>query len=304
VDLQCQNCGAALVVTGYERTAKCPYCASPQIIERPALPDRPQPSFTIPFAIGVGPAQELVRGWLKSRGFFRDPSLKTAAISEIRGVYVPAYLYAAVAHSSFSASIGEDYQETESYTDYDANGNPQTRTRSVTRTEWRPISGWHSAYVMDVVVTASRGLQNAELSAIEPFDLRQMRRYSDALIAGWIAEEPTLSREQCLEQARAEALQKTGSALSRFMCGDRQTGLRYETRFENETADLMHVPVWVLAARHDPTKPPLRLLVNGQSGATFGHAPLSALRIAILIVLIVLAGMGVSVAYVVKAVYF
>src|SRR5690606_16192924 len=118
-----------------------------------------------------------------TRGFFRDPKLKTASISEMRGVYVPAYLYAAIAHSSYSASIGEEYQETETYTTT-VNGKTVTRTRTVTKTEWRPLSGRHSAYVMDVIVTASRGLPNAELEAVEPFDLRQMRRYDGALISG------------------------------------------------------------------------------------------------------------------------
>jgi hypothetical protein len=289
VDLACQNCGAALVVGERERTTKCPYCASPQIVQRPATADRPHPTFTIPFALGEGPARELVRGWLKTRGFFRDPKLKTAAITDLRGVYVPAYLYAAVAHSSYSAKIGEDYTETETYTETDSNGNTQTKTRTVTRTEWRRLSGAHASYVMDVLVTASRGLRDDELEAIEPFDLRQVRRHDDALLAGWVAEEPTLAPEECLRAARAEAMQKIGAELDRFMPGDSHQGLQYQTRLEHETADAMYVPVWVLAAAHDPSKPPLRVVVNGQSGAVHGLAPLSALRIALAVAVAVLA---------------
>jgi hypothetical protein len=296
VDLACQSCGAALVVGGHERTTRCPYCASPQIVQRPPSRDRPNPTFTLPFALGQDPARELVHGWLKTRGFFRDPKLKTASIAEMRGIYVPAYLYTAIAHSSYSASIGEEYQETETYTTTDANGRTVTRTRTVTKTEWRDLSGRHSSVVMDVVVTASRGLANFELESVEPFDLRQMRRYDDALVSGWIAEEPTLSVNDCFQMARTEALQKVGAALARFMPGDKHTGLTYRTQLEHESADLMYVPIWVLAAIHDPGKPAVRIVVNGQSGRIFGRAPLAVLRIVLVIVggVLLLAGIGLA----------
>ena len=59
----------------------------------------------------------------------------------------------------------------------------------MTRTEYRPLAGRHVSYVTDVVVSASRGLSHGELGGIEPFDFRQMRRYSPALVSGWITEE-------------------------------------------------------------------------------------------------------------------
>jgi hypothetical protein len=296
VDLACQSCGAALIVSGHERTTRCPYCASPQIVARPPAPDRPHPTFTLPFALGAQPARELVHGWLRTRGFFRDPKLRTASIAEMRGVYVPAYLYAAIAHSTYSASIGEEYQDTETYTTTDANGRTVTRTRTVTKTEWRDLSGRHSAYVMDVIVTASRGLRNDELEAVEPFDLRQMRRYDDALISGWIAEEPTLSVAECFHMARTEAMQKVGTSLARFMPGDKHSGLVHQTHLEHETADLLHVPVWVLAAIHDARKPAVRIVVNGQTGRVFGRAPLAVFRIVLVIVAVVLVIAGIILA--------
>ncbi len=289
MDLRCDNCGAALVVSGSERTTRCPYCASPSIVERPPTRDQPSPTFTLPFVVGQERAREVVRGWLASRGFFREPQLRSATIEEMRGVYVPAYLYAAVARSAYRAQIGEEYQETETYTDKDANGNTVTRTRTVTKTEWRDLAGRHASYVMDVLVTASRGLANAELESVEPFDLRQMRRYSPALLSGWIAEEPTLSLDDCVRSARGEALAKVGRELDAFMPGDRHTGLTFQTDLEHETAALLHVPVWVLAARHDPQKPPVRILVNGQTGLTHGVAPLSWRRIAVVVLLVIAA---------------
>lgn len=291
--LECETCGASLNVSAEQRTATCPYCASPAVIERPASVERPDPAFTLAFKAGVEAARTEVRRWLGSRGFFRHGGLRTASIDAMRGVYVPAYLYSALSRSQYRAEIGEDYTEIETYTETDSDGKTVTRTRTVTRTEYRRLEGDHAAYILDVLVTASRGLSNAELEALEPFDLRGLRRYSPALLAGWIAEEPTLSPAECAGLARSEALEKIGRSLSAFMPGDSHRGLVYQTTLERETSDLVHVPVWVLAVRHDPAKPPIRVLMNGQTGKVIGRAPLSWVKIVLVVVgLLVVFGLA------------
>lgn len=295
MNFECSNCGAALVVSAEQRTTSCPYCASPQIIERAPRADRPDPAFTLGFAVSEQHARERVKGWLKSRGFFRKPEIARAAIVDMRGVYVPAYLYTATAHTQYQAQIGEEYTTTETYTTTDSKGNTQTHTRTVTHTEWRSLAGSHSAYLTDVLVTASRSIANAELEAVEPFDLMQLRRYSPALLSGWIAEEPTLDREASAAYARREAIAKIGAQLSDFMPGDRHTDLSYQTSFEAESFDLCHVPMWVLAAEYDPEQPAVRVIVNGQSGKLVGKAPLSWPRIVVTILVALALSAGLVV---------
>lgn len=290
--LECETCGASLTVDAAQRSTICPYCASPTVIERPPVAGRASPAFTLGFAIGREAARAEVRRWLGSRGFFTQSSVRAASIDAMRGVYVPAYIYSALSRSSYSAEIGENYTETETYTTTDGQGKTVTRTRTVTRTEYRHLEGAHAAYLMDVIVTASRGVSNNELEAIEPFDLRALRRYSPALISGWIAEDPTLSMNECIASARSEALSKIGRMLTNFMPGNSHRSLVHRTLLERETADLLHVPVWVLAARHDPKRPLLRILVNGQTGKVIGDAPLSWPKIA-LVVIAALALIGV-----------
>lgn len=295
MDFGCSNCGASLRIDEHLRTTKCPYCASPQIVQRPPRPGRVEATFTLGFALGEAAARERVKGWLSSRGFFRDPRLKTAEIVDLRGVYVPAFLYTATASADYRVEIGENYTETETYRTTDSNGNTVTRTRQVTKTEWRDLFGPFAAYVADVLVTASRSIGNAELEAVEPYDLVQMRRFTPALLSGWIAEEPTLHVEECMALARSEAIAQLGRKLEAFMPGDSHRALQFQTRLQNEAADLVHVPMWVLAARHDPGKPPVRMLINGQSGKVVAHAPLSWLRIvvAVLVVIAVVALLAV-----------
>lgn len=299
--LQCTTCGATVTLEVGHRTARCPYCASPQVVERPPALDLPNPHFVLGFALGRAAAEAVARRWLRSRSLFTVSGVRTARIADIQGVYLPVYLYSAAARSQYAASIGENYTETEHYTTTDSKGHTHHHTRTVTRTEHRPLQGVRDEYVADVVVTASRGVPNDELQAIEPFDLRALRRYTPAMIAGWIAEEPSLGFDTCLAQARAESLGVVGGNLTRFMPGDSHSGLRYQTQFREESLVSVLVPVWVLALRYDEGRPPFRLLVNGQTGAAHGKAPLSWRKIVLAVGLGLLLVAGVALALVLAA---
>lgn len=288
--LGCPSCGAQLVVEPSLRTTRCPYCAAPNVVERPPVPGVPEPVFALGFSVTHVAAREHVARWLKTRSRFTRSGIRSAEPGEVRGVYVPAYLYSVLAQARFRASIGEDYQEQETYTTTE-NGKTVTRTRTVTRTEWRPLAGELAGYVADVLVTASTGLSNDEMEALEPFDLRGLARYTPALISGWVAEEPSLTREQCLVQARKEAEQLVGERLGRFMPGDSHRELEHDARLEWEALDVCLLPVWVLAVRYAEDAPALRVLVNGQTGEVVGKAPLSVWKVtaAVLAVLVLAA---------------
>jgi hypothetical protein len=289
LDIECRSCGATLTLEPHLRTAECPYCASHAVVERPASSQRPDPAFVLGFVIDGEHASKSVRNWIRSRGPFVHSGFKHATIEKTRGVYLPAYLFNSVAQSVYEADIGENYTETQTYTD--SKGN--TRTRTVTRTEYRDLRGRQSRYVLDVLVTASRGIPNDELQGIEPFDLRALRRYTPAVLSGWIAEEPSLGQEACLAMARGECVDVVGDELADFMPGDSHRSLRISTQLEDQVIDLVLLPVWVFSARYAEDKPPVRVLLNGQTGKVHGAVPLSWRKIAAAIALAVAIGAAI-----------
>lgn len=275
LELTCGSCGALLVVAATQRTARCPYCDSPSVVDRPATADRPDPSFAIGFVVDARRARDLLRRFLSGRRW-APAALRRATAERVEGVYLPAYLYSAVAASRYRASIGESYTEMEL--------DPKRKTmRRVTRTELRDLEGTHRCYVDDLLVTASRGLPNDELAAIEPFDLSALRRYQPALVSGWVAEEPSLDRAASLELARGESRAGIGPRLAAFMPGDSLHGLDHVTELADEAMDLVLLPVWVCAVRWRRDRPPVRLLVNGQTGEVAGDTPLSWAKVAAVI---------------------
>ncbi len=283
----CEQCGAGLAFDGV-RTARCPYCDSPNFIERPPAEGQPDPQFVVTFVGDAEVARRSFDRWLGGRTMFADSALKNAKVEDLKGIYVPSYLYSAVATTDYTAQIGENYTETETYTTT-VNGKTVTRTRTVTKTEYRPLAGRHVGYVTDVLVSASAGLPNVELGHVEPYDYRQMRRFSPALISGWIAEEFSRGATDCEQLSRREAVDLVGSKLRKFMPGDSYSDLSWSTKVSWESLDPVLVPVWVFAVRYRPDKEPLRVVINGQSGKCHGKVPLSVLKIVLTIVLVLAA---------------
>ena len=292
--LSCGHCGAGLRFAGV-RSETCPYCASPNVVERPPAAHRPRPELVVAFTGDAAAARRRLELWLGSRTWLADARIKRARVEDLRGVYVPAYLYSAAAHTEYTASIGEHYTEIETHQTTDAEGKKRTETRSVTRTEYRPLSGRHVGYVTDVLVSASVGLADAELSAIEPFDYLQVRRYAPELISGWIAEEFSRDADDCRRACRDEAIDEVGLRLRRFLPGDSHSDLAWRTAVAWESLAPILVPVWVLAVRYRDDRRPLRVVINGQTGAIAGKVPLSWWKVAL--VLAALAGVAAAIAW-------
>jgi predicted RNA-binding Zn-ribbon protein involved in translation (DUF1610 family) len=295
LEISCQSCGATLRVGANMRSTLCPYCASPSILRRPPSANRPSPTFLVGFVITHEQATQAVKRWIAGSHLFARSDFKAAVPELTRGVYLPAYVYGAVADTRYSASIGENYTEIETYTTTDSKGRTVTRTRTVTKTEWRPIEGKHRTYVVDVLVTASKGVSNEALEAVEPYDLRKLRRYRDAFIAGWLAEEPSRTQDECFRLAHDETIAKVGKTLGQFMPGDSHRGLEYRTQLSNEVIDLVLLPLWSYAVRYAEDRPPIQILVNGQTGRVGGKIPVSATKVTFAaIAVLLLIGLLVS----------
>src|SRR5260370_397199 len=78
----------------------------------------------------------------------------------------------------------------------------------------------------------------------------------------------------CRRASREEAVDEVGLRLRRFMPGDSHSDLSWRTQVAWESLAPVLVPVWVLAVRYRDDRPPLRVVINGQTGAIAGKVPL------------------------------
>lgn len=268
--LRCEECGATLELEPQARTGRCLYCASPQVVALPPDRDRPEPTFVLPFDLPPERALEAAEAWIQG-ALWAPGSFRKAKVEDLRGVYVPAYLYTAAVRSDYQVSVGVHYTEVRQRRD--------GKIEQKRETEWTSLYGTWEAWSDDEVVTASGGIPNDELEAIEPFDLSRLRPYAPELVVGWAAEVPTLPLERCRALAREELVEQVGRRLKRSFPGDTYRSFHHDTEVEHEDLEPILLPVWVLPVRYGKDRRMVRLLVNGQTGRVTGDAPVSWLKV-------------------------
>lgn len=288
---RCDQCGAEVATDPDQRSYVCPFCDSTYVVEYdPEMTNRQAPEFVIGFTITREEAEAKYRQWMAEGGLFRPGDLRQAAsIEKLKGVYLPFWNFSMLAQSTWSASIGEHWYRTETYTTVDKDGERQTHTRVVQETEWWPLSGRHHRYYSGYLVSGSRGLSQRDADRVKPFQLPALSRYEPKYLAGWLAEEYSIDRDAALRVCQEEFYRQEQRNVGQFLPGDTHRSLQVETRFAHVNSDLCLLPIYVFSYRYQDQV--YRFLVNGQTGRVAGDKPLSWPRIAafVLTILILLA---------------
>ncbi|MEX0937790.1 MAG: zinc ribbon domain-containing protein [Pirellulales bacterium] len=284
---RCENCGSELATDPEQRSFVCPFCDSTYVVEySPEATGRQRPEFVIGFAVTPEEAKEKFRRWIADNTWFRPGDLHSAKVEQkLKGIYLPFWSFTMLARSSWSASIGEYWYRTETYTTT-VNGKTVTRTRQVRETEWWPLRGLHHNYYSGYLVSGSRGLPQGQADRIKPFYLAALSRYEPYYLAGWLSEEYSVVREDALAVCRQEFCRWEQENIAQFLPGDTYSNLAVSSEFSRESSDLVLLPIYLLSYRYRDKL--YQFLVNGQTGRIAGDKPVSRVRIAVAV------GIGVA----------
>jgi hypothetical protein len=259
----------------------CAFCDTPLVDAQRAAEtvDR-----VAPFVVPRERAAASLAAHLASHLLAPEKLRRAALPDELRPVLIPFYAFDAVARSRFTCEIGIRWTRTETYTETE-DGKTVTKTRTITETEWFPFEGTHAKSWLDHLVSASRGLAEAEANALEPFDLGQCQPFAPALTAGFEAEHPTVPRERARDVAAQELANLEARVIAeRHLPGDTHRELRSASNFDIQQVELVLLPVWIAAFAG--SEGPVRLLVNGQTGEVVGAIPRSTAKIVALVVIV------------------
>jgi len=278
----CQTCGAKVGIGAKELSYVCPFCDSTYVVEIAEEVDgRQLPEFVIPFTIRPEKAMDKFRAWIKENAWYRPGDLHMAQIEEkLRGIYLPFWSFSMLAESQWSASIGEYYYETETYTTME-NGKMVTKTRRVQHTEWWPLSGNHHRYYSGYMISASRGLSQQDADRIKPFNVLAAKRYQPYFLAGIAAELYEMESNAALKLCQEEFYARENRNIKMFLPGDTSRNLQVHTQFSKDNSDLYLLPIYILSYRHKDKV--YRFIYNGQTGKFDGDKPVSWTRISIAI---------------------
>jgi hypothetical protein len=274
----CPNCAAQVEFNGATHATECPFCATPVVADT-GTHRHIKPRGVLPFALTEEAARDAMKDWL-GRLWFAPNGLQQYARKgrQMDGIYVPYWTFDAQTRSRYRGERGTIYYQTRHVT---VNGKRQVQ--KVMKIRWSPASGRVQRFFDDVLVLASQSLPKRFTDALEPWDLAALEPYQPEYLAGFRAEGYVVSVGEGYGEARY-IMQRVIERDMRFdIGGDRQRIHDIDTDVSDVTFKHILLPVWLAAYKYRGKT--YRFVVNGRTGRVQGERPWSAWKIAIAVVL-------------------
>ncbi len=272
----CQSCGGEIIADSTTGASTCPYCDNPVVMKSKFSGDL-RPDLVIPFKLDKKAAKEALKKHISSKKFVPKSFLDNNRIEEIKGVYVPHWLFTCdtFANASFKATKERrwsdnnfDYKETSHY-DVFRSGN---------------IS------FDNVPVDGSTKMPDDLMESVEPFDLSQAVDFNTAYLAGYLADKYDVTAEMSMNRANERIRESAGDALQNTVKGYNSISSRIvNINIANGFYKYALYPVWILNSTWNGNK--YTFAMNGQTGKFVGNIPTNYKAVVLASLLL---GVGVS----------
>ena len=259
----CPSCGAELICDESTAATSCPYCGNPSIVPG-QLSDMLKPDYVIPFKLGKEEAKAALKKYYQGKPLLPKAFSRENHIEEIKGVYVPFWLYDGTAEADMSFKA--------------------TRTTSVTlgdtvttTTEYYNVHRAGTVRFEKIPVDASKKMPDAHMDAIEPYDYDELKPFSTAYLPGFLADKYDQGPDACSERAETRA-QNTAADLMAQTVGGYTSVSPTEKHVSVRRGKPIYalLPVWMLSTRWAGKN--YLFAMNGQTGKLIGDLPVSSGR--------------------------
>ena len=254
----CRSCGGEIV--GDETTAatSCPFCGNP-VVMMGQFSGALKPDLVIPFKLDKEAAKAGLMKHLTGKRLLPKIFKDQNHIDEIKGVYVPVWLFDTVADAQVR------YRATKVRTWSDSNYN-YTET-----SHFLVCRGGHIDFE-HVPVGGSSKMPDDRMESIEPYDFSDAVNFQTAYLAGFLADKYDVNAEQSVERANARVKKSTEQVFASTVQG--YTTVETENssiHLRESRARYALYPVWLLNTTwngHSYT-----FAMNGQTGKFVGDLP-------------------------------
>lgn len=254
----CPSCGAQLICDDTTAATSCPYCNNPTVVPG-QFAGMLRPDYVLPFRMDKGAAKAALKQHYKGKRFLPKSFASDNHIEEIKGLYVPFWLFdgASDADIRYRGTINHSYTE----------GNQR-----VTVTEHYNVVRSGRASFEKVPVDGSTKMPDAHMDAVEPYDYSALVPFSSAYLPGYMADKYDVSADECSGRANDRIRASTRSAIASTVKG-------YASLTPESEAITIHkgdvkyalLPVWMLNTRWGGKD--FLFAMNGQTGKLIGDLP-------------------------------
>ena len=260
----CPSCGAELLCEATTAATSCPYCGNPTVVPG-QFSGILKPDYVLPFKLSKEDAIKALKKHYLKKPLLPSTFSKANHLEEIKGVYVPFWMYDGKA--SGSAQFHATQVHTYTSGDYE-----------ITETSHYDVRRAGSLDFEKIPVDASSKMPDDYMDSIEPYDYSDLKPFSTANLPGFLADKYDVSVEDSRERADKRCVGSLSCALKGTVSG-------YTTC--NETSRNIHLkrgkvhyallPVWLLNTKWEGKD--FLFAMNGQTGKLVGNLPVSTKRV-------------------------
>ncbi len=254
----CNSCAGEIIADDTVAATKCPYCDNPVIIKGRLANDL-RPDFVIPFKLDKEDAKKALMKHFKGKPLLPKVFKDENHIDEIKGVYVPFWL--------FDANADADIH-------YRA-----TRVRVWNSSKYRHVETSFYSVIRSgslefskVPVDGSSKMANELMESIEPFDFSEAVDFQTAYLSGYLAERYDVSAADSRPRAGERMKRSAEDAFRETVKGYSSVATQSSNiRVADGKAKYVLYPVWILNTTWNNEK--YTFAMNGQTGKFVGNLP-------------------------------
>lgn len=259
----CPSCGAELICDEATAATSCPYCGNNAIIPgqfRGAL----KPELVIPFQIGKDEAVKALKAHYKGKPFLPKSFSDENHIQEIKGIYVPFWLFDGQAEADVSFAATRSTVMV-------------TGRERITTTRHFDVRRAGTVSFKKIPVDASKKMPDDYMDSLEPFRYDAMVPFSTAYLPGFFADIPDVSIEECSLRAELRATDTAVESMSRQVSGyETCIPTRKDAQLRRGKVRCALLPVWLLSTQWEGQN--FLFAMNGQTGKMVSDLPVSKKR--------------------------
>lgn len=254
----CKSCGGEIVADETTGATHCPYCGNP-VVMTSKFSGSLKPDLIIPFSVTKEQAKAALKELYKGKKLLPKVFSEENHLDEIKGVYVPFWLFDAVANG-----IGKYKME-----------NLRTWSdNNFSYTERSVFEGLRSGTLefRNLPVDGAKKIPDDMMESIEPFDTSKAVPFQNAFLSGFLADKYDVQSEDCEERAKSRITNTTEGMLLGTVSGyGSVTKKSCDVTLSECKSKYALFPVWILTTSFGGKQ--YLFAVNGQTGKIVGDLP-------------------------------
>lgn len=275
---RCPDCGAEIITDKNTVATFCIYCKNPAII-KDRLNGKFSPDAMIPFTKTIEDAKEAFKLVGKKHPLMPKSFSSEKNISEIRGIYVPFWLFSCISEGGIKTSaskvmtwISGDY--------------------TFTKTDIYEIIKEGTCQINRVPNDGSKKIDDAIMNSIEPFDYTKIIPFNYSYLSGFLAEKYDVDSSEVQPNVENRMKNTIKEQLKNDIKGNYTSIIIVDDNivFPTMKKEYALLPVYLLNIKYKNKT--YTFAMNGQTGKMIGNMPISipkAIGIFLIIFIVVFA---------------